>query len=173
MKFSTLTIDNCSTHDAMISLLLKNFGNGIHLWTKSLFHVRCAAHILNLIVKNGLEVIKASIEKIRDSVVFWTTLPKRKDDVVHQLHITHGKKLSLDYAIRWNSTSLMLQTAIEYKDAFSRLKLHESQYKCLPHTDDWDLATEICGRLQIFHKVTELFSGTKYPTSNLFFSQGV
>ena len=64
---------------------------------------------------------------------------------------------------------MMLQTAIEYKDVFSRLKLHESQYKCLPHTDDWDLATEICGRLQIFHKVTELFSGTKYPTSNLFF----
>ena len=63
----------------------------------------------------------------------------------------------------------MLQTAIEYKDVFSRLKLHESQYKCLPHTDDWDLATEICGRLQIFHKVTELFSGTKYSTSKLFF----
>ena len=62
----------------------------------------------------------------------------------------------------------MLQTAIEYKDVFSHLKLHESQYKCLPHTDDWDLSTEICERLQIFHKDIELFSGTKYPTSNLF-----
>ena len=61
-KLSTLTIDNCSTNDAMISLRLENFGTGVHLWTKSLFHVGCAAHILNLIVKNGLEVINASIE---------------------------------------------------------------------------------------------------------------
>ena len=62
-KLSTLTVDNCSTNDAMISLLLKKFRNGVHLWNKSLFHIRCAAHIFNLIVKNGLEVINASIEK--------------------------------------------------------------------------------------------------------------
>ena len=83
------------------------------------------------------------LKKIRDSVAFWTATPKRGEkfeDAVHQLHITHGKKLSLDCATRWNSTFLMLQTAIEYKDIFNRLKLHESQYKYLPHTDDWNLA---------------------------------
>ena len=149
-KLSTVTVDNCFTNDAMISLLLKKFENDVHLWTKSLFHVRYAAHILNLIVKDGLEVIKASIEKIRDSFAFWLATPKREEmfeDVVHQLHITHGKKLSLDCAITWNSTFLMLQTSIEYKDGFSHLKLSESQYKCLPHTKDWDLTIEICERL--------------------------
>ena len=152
-KLSTLTVDNCSTNDAMISLLLKKFGNGVHLWTKSLFHVRCVVHILNLIVKDGLEVIKASIEKNKESIAFWTATPKEEkfEDAIHQLHITHGKKLSLDCATRWNSTFLILQTAIKYKDAFSRLKLHEFQYKCLSHTDDWDLVTKICGRLQILH----------------------
>ena len=81
-----------------------------------MFHVRCVTYILNLIVKDGLELIKVSIEKIRDSVAFWTATPKREEkfeDVVHQLHITHGKKLSLDCATRWNSTFFMLQTAIE------------------------------------------------------------
>ncbi|PSS08117.1 AC9 transposase [Actinidia chinensis var. chinensis] len=68
-KLSTLTIDNCSTNDAMISLLLKKFKNGVHLWTKNLFHVRCVAHILNLIVKDGLEIYETDswlmIEKVR------------------------------------------------------------------------------------------------------------
>ena len=62
-KLSTLTVDNCSTNDAMVSLFLEKIENGAHLWTKSLFHVQCATHILNLIVKDGLEVIKASFKK--------------------------------------------------------------------------------------------------------------
>ena len=40
-------------------------------------HMRCAAHILNLIVKDGLDVIQPAIKKIRDSVAFWTATPKR------------------------------------------------------------------------------------------------
>ena len=31
------------------------------------------------------------------------------------------------------------------------------------------MASSICERLAMFHKVTELFSGTSYPTANLFF----
>ena len=33
-----------------------------------LFHVRCATHVLNLIVKDGLEVIDGVITDIRESV---------------------------------------------------------------------------------------------------------
>ena len=43
----------------------------------TLLHMRCCAHILNLTVKDRLEVVKDGIEKIRDSVAFWTTTPKR------------------------------------------------------------------------------------------------
>lgn len=170
-KLSTLTVDNCTTNDAMINLLLDKFG-GDHIWFKSFFHVRCAAHILNLIVKDGLDVIKSSIEKVRDSVAYWTATPKREEkfeDAARQLGITYGRKLSLDCPTRWNSTFFMLQTAIEYRSAFGRLKLKDSQYKCCPNDDDWYLAQDICERLEVFYKVTLLFSGTSYPTSNLFF----
>ncbi|KAH7866739.1 hypothetical protein Vadar_024320 [Vaccinium darrowii] len=109
---------------------------------------------------------------IRDSVAYWTATPKREEkfeDAARQLGIMYGRKLSLDCPTRWNSTFLMLQTAIEYRSAFGRLKLKDSQYKCCPNDDDWYLAQDICERLEVFYKVTLLFSGTSYPTSNLFF----
>lgn len=52
---------------------------------------------------------------------------------------------------------------------FKRLTQQEPQYKSLPSDDDWKMATEICEKLEIFYKVTELFSGTQYPTSNVYF----
>ncbi|KAF7137601.1 hypothetical protein RHSIM_Rhsim07G0157200 [Rhododendron simsii] len=173
-KLSTITVDNCSTNDAMVSLLLENFDPNCLWWSGSLFHVRCAAHILNLIVKDGLEVIKEAIEKIRDSVAFWTATPKREEnfeETIRQLRIPFTKKLPLDCVTRWNSNYLMLQTAIEYKDAFSRLKHCDTQYKTVPTENDWKLAVEICGRLKVFYNVTELFSRTRYPTANLFFAK--
>ncbi|KAF7812893.1 putative AC transposase [Senna tora] len=55
------------------------------------------------------------------------------------------------------------------KDAFNRLKARESLYTFAPTKNDWELAKEICGRLGLFSRVTEMFSRTQYPTSNLFF----
>ena len=37
-------------------------------------------HILNLTVKDGLEMVKEGVEKIQDSVAYWTTTPKIKED---------------------------------------------------------------------------------------------
>lgn len=78
------------------------------------------------------------------------------------------KKIALDYKTRWNSTYLMLATAVKYKKVFFRLKTCDPQYKSLPDESDWELASELCDRLKIFYSVTELFSGTKYPTTNIF-----
>ena len=139
---------------------------------RKFFHMQCCAHILNLIVKEGLEVIKESIEKIQESVAFWTTTPKRLEKFVEtacQLNICCDKKLVLDCNTRWNSTFLMLSTTIDYKDVFPRLSHREPQYKYDPNDLDWNLAKEICERLELFYEVTEIFYGTKYPTSNLYF----
>ena len=49
-KLSTITVDNCSTNDAMIRLLLNRLDTSSLMLSGSMLHMRCAAHILNLIV---------------------------------------------------------------------------------------------------------------------------
>ncbi|KAK8456506.1 hypothetical protein SEVIR_3G031051v4 [Setaria viridis] len=42
-----------------------------------LVHMRCAAHILNLIVKEGMSIMEKGIDIVRESVAFWSATPKR------------------------------------------------------------------------------------------------
>ncbi|XP_062089770.1 zinc finger BED domain-containing protein RICESLEEPER 2-like [Humulus lupulus] len=148
--------------------------NASLLMKGELVHMKCSAHILNLIVQQGLGAIQGAIETIRESVVFWTGTPKRVEkfeEAKKGLSCASNKKLVLDCKTRWNSTYLMLTSAIVYKDVFSRLIHTEKNYKKEPSERDWLLAKVMCEKLKLFYHVTEMFSGTKYPTTNLFFSK--
>ncbi|KAG6503414.1 hypothetical protein ZIOFF_035727 [Zingiber officinale] len=172
-KLSTLTVDNCTTNDAMMELILDKLPPSSLILDGKLFHMRCCAHILNLVVRDGLELISDSIETIRYSVAFWTATPKRDEKFVEtarQLKVPSTKKLELDCKTRWNSTYLMLNTALEYEAVFARLKQRETLYKRVPTQEDWSKVRDISSKLELFFDATELFSGTKYPTINLFFS---
>ena len=57
-----------------------------------------------------------------------------------------------------------------YKDVFSCLAKCEVSYTCLLHDYDWEVAKDICGRLELFYSVTEFFSGPKYPKNNMYFT---
>ena len=71
------------------------------------------------------------------------------------------QRVSFRLQTHWNSTYLMLSTALIYKDVFSYLAKREVSNTCLPH---------ICGRLELFHSVTEFFFGYKYLTTNMYFT---
>ncbi|KAL5787328.1 hypothetical protein ACOSP7_004277 [Xanthoceras sorbifolium] len=119
-KLSVITVDNCSTNDSMIDKIKNKFSDALLLGGK-LFHLQCCAHILNLVVRDGLKVIAEGIEKIRDSVCFWTTSSKRIgtfENAANQLKIKYAKKLVLDCPTRWKSTYFMLSIALMYKDVF-------------------------------------------------------
>ena len=69
-KLSTISLDNCSTNDAMIQLIFAKIPSTQFILGGSLFHMRCCAHILNLIVKDGLLIISEVIESIKSSVAY-------------------------------------------------------------------------------------------------------
>ncbi|CAN1786445.1 Putative AC transposase [Linum perenne] len=106
-KLSSITLDNCSTNDKMINIIKSKLVSSFLIKDGALLHMRCTAHILNLIVKDGLDVLNDGIEKIRDSVVYWTATPKRIEffqEVAKQTQIDYVNKLVDDCPTRWNST---------------------------------------------------------------------
>nr|KAJ0217193.1 hypothetical protein LSAT_V11C300123950 [Lactuca sativa] len=108
---------------------------------RSLFHMRCVAHILNLIVRSGLDVFGHGIKKVRNSCSFWTTTPKRLDAFQKNAkfeNVSCEKNLVVDCKKRWNSTYLMLSTTLKYKEVFNQLQQSEPQYK-----SKWDTSSFI------------------------------
>ena len=64
-----------------------------------LFHIRCAAHVLNLIVKNYLEVINGVINDIRESVKYIKSSPSTKEkfeEIIAEMSIDCGSHPTCD-----------------------------------------------------------------------------
>ena len=120
-KLFTVIVDNCSTNDVVINIILDKLQHNTQVMHGSMLHMRCATHVLNLIVQDDLNFIGSCIEKVCESVGFWTGSPKRRQwftDTARQLHVECTKELALDCKTHWNSTYLMLSIAIEYRDVF-------------------------------------------------------
>ncbi|KAL4291714.1 hypothetical protein GQ457_14G013270 [Hibiscus cannabinus] len=75
-NIKTKTVDNASSNDLVIEYLRRR----LNIWESSLLegrylHMRCASHILNLIVKEGLKELDLSIMKVRDLVRYVRSSP--------------------------------------------------------------------------------------------------
>lgn len=68
-------------NDSFVRCLIGKIHNDTLILTREIFHIRCDAHILNLIVKNDLHVIDSSMEKIHDSIAYWTSNIKKSEDI--------------------------------------------------------------------------------------------
>ena len=168
-----MILDNASSNNVFVGLL-KDQLNTRHTLVcgGDFFHLRCAAHILNLVVQDGLQEIDGSVGKIRESIKYVRGSQARKQKFLEcvKLLALNGKKgLSQDVPTRWNSTYLMLESAIFYRRAFCHLELSDSNYKSCPTSEEWEKIEKICTFLGVFYEITRVFSGSKYPTSNLFF----
>ncbi|XP_019086286.1 PREDICTED: zinc finger BED domain-containing protein RICESLEEPER 2-like [Camelina sativa] len=120
-KVFTITVDNASANDSM------------------------QAHILNLIVQDGLDVISGALDKIRDSVKYVRGSQTREN---------------------------LFQNCMEtFKDALCNLAEVDKSYKSLPSDLEWERAELICELLQPFAELTKMISGSSYPTANLYFMQ--
>ncbi|KAJ3686932.1 hypothetical protein LUZ61_016096 [Rhynchospora tenuis] len=79
------------------------------------------------------------------------------------------RKPAYDVQTRWNSTYLMLDLALHLKKAIIRYAKLDVRYPYSLSDEQWDHVVTLHGHLKVFYDATLKFSGTKYPTLNLFF----
>jgi hypothetical protein len=122
-RVMTITVDNASANDSGLGYLKRQLSkdfiaNGTYL------HMRCAAHIVNLIVEDGLKEVDLSMKRVRAAVRYirngGSRIVKFKK-IMDEEKLTNKPFLKLDIPTRWNSTYLMLKAAIVYERVFARL----------------------------------------------------
>ncbi|TYG64528.1 hypothetical protein ES288_D06G115200v1 [Gossypium darwinii] len=156
-KIFSITLDNASYNDVMVSCLKNHFrANRAILCDGAFFQVRCCTHILNLIVKAGLELTDDVVGKIRNGIRYIKKSGirrKRFYDVADKsFHLNVTKKLRQDAYV------------LDYWGQ------RDKDYQMFALSDEeWRKVTIICKFLKVFYDVTCVFSGSNYPTANLYF----
>ncbi|KAF7112610.1 hypothetical protein RHSIM_RhsimUnG0212000 [Rhododendron simsii] len=128
----TLTVDNASSNATAIEYLKRKTMD----WKRTVLeheyiHMRCCAHILNLIVVEGLKDTSESILRVRDVVRYVRSSPQRMETFnkcVEKEKIESKQTVCLDVCTRWNSTYLMLEVAIKFEKAFQRMGEEDSTF---------------------------------------------
>ena len=123
-NLSTITLDNCSVNDNLMKNMIGTDGDDLAknkttmegklpllscMLKGKLIHMCCAAHILNLIVKDGMSVMEKGIDKVRDSVAYWSATPKRHEKfekMAAQMKGKYEKELLL--TVKLDGTQLIL-----------------------------------------------------------------
>ena len=179
-KVMCITVDNASSNDTAVQQLKKKLTkkNAFVLGGEA-FHMRCFAHILQLVVKDGLESAQYSIRRIRDVVKYVRGSPQRLEmfkKCCESANIKSKASLQLDCPTRWNSTYLMLESAVVYQKAFDKLEDVDSKFlgefgNDMPSEVDWTKARNLTRFLKRFYDVTCKISGSLYSTSNMYFPE--
>lgn len=172
-KLFSLTLDNASSNDVSVDMLVTQLKlKGAVIGDGEFFHIRCCAHIINLVVQIGLKDLDDVVYKIRESIKYVRGSQIRKQkflECVKMMSMDSKRGLRQDVPTRWNSTYLMLESALFYRRAFCHLELSDSNYKNCPSSVEWEKVEKINKFLGLFYDVTCIFSGTDYPTANLYF----
>ncbi|CAE6014623.1 unnamed protein product [Arabidopsis arenosa] len=193
-KVFTITVDNAKGNDKAIRLFTdacRSMGPNALVRDGSLIHMRCCAHILNLIVRDGLAKVNESIVAIRNEIRYVRSSGDRLKSF--KLRVETGKcgrgSLSLDCVTRWNSTYLMLTNALKFRVAFEKLLAEDKLYNDYfqeseeengesgpegakkrvgpPTSKGWDDVQRLVKFLKIFFNCTLAFSATKTVTSTI------
>jgi hypothetical protein len=186
-KLLTITGDNASNNEAMVSLLHDLLPNNSQFHGISSF-IRCLAHILNLIVKDILSTLHSGTSKqalkICDHMKSWNEdLLAKTETPLSRLrilaiwisrssqrqqewkHVCAFMKLSdrfipQDIVTRWNSTYLMLDMAVHAKVQINRY-IHEQSDLPRFSEDDWRRLSQLHRVLAPFYELTLLVSKKK------------
>ncbi|GKV24678.1 hypothetical protein SLEP1_g34262 [Rubroshorea leprosula] len=169
-KIYALTADNASANDGLVRVLkdaVNKWGTAI-LGGKDI-HMRCADHIINLVVGKGTKEkeMNKSVTAIRAAVKYIRQSPmrlKRFKEACEWAEIESKKLLCLDVLTRWNSLYLMLDTVERFEKAFERYARQDPHMKNelndgpkapgFPSCIDWENLRKLIKFLHHFYELT-------------------
>ncbi|KAF2294845.1 hypothetical protein GH714_021438 [Hevea brasiliensis] len=178
----TVTVDNASSNDVAIAYLKKKIvGCGFSILNCKYLHMRCIAHIINLVIVDGLKETNVSVKRVREAERYIRQSPARLQkfkSCCEMEGIKSKSSLCLDVCTRWNSTYLMLNAAQKFENAFDRYATIDPCFKFdlqssdgLPDSLDWENVRRLVDFLGHFYDLTLRISGSRYVTSNIFFNE--
>ncbi|CAN1279218.1 Zinc finger BED domain-containing protein RICESLEEPER 2 [Linum perenne] len=173
----TVTVDNATANDTAIQHLKENtYEWGTNMLQGKCMHMRCVAHVTNLIVCEGLTEVGLSVRRVRESVRYVRSSPARSArfrESIEWYHISSKRFVSLDVATRWNSTFLMLESAESFEAAFKSMEADPTFVSDIgpPQHEDWVNVRKLLPFLGAFHDLTIVASGSRYVTAHLFFEE--
>jgi hypothetical protein len=169
-KTFSVTLDNASANTTAITKMSPKLSEYVGTL---LLHQRFACHIINLIVKSALDVIKKYLEAFRTAISFINSSNQRIAAFKRYCIAVNvrPRKFGLDMDVRWNSTYLMLKHLVPYRQTFSvfiETNYPRGEDEPLLLTDDhWTVAEKVLSFLELFYESTVQLSGVYYPTAPL------
>jgi hypothetical protein len=122
--------DASTTNDNTKNSSLQEGGKADMLFVGEHLHIRCCAHILNILVQDGMNVAGPAIELIRNLVRHVNSSVSRIqafNEIVERECFPTKAGLVLDVPNRWNSTHGMILEAVEYKIVLKRYATSQQQ----------------------------------------------
>ncbi|XP_010412790.1 PREDICTED: zinc finger BED domain-containing protein RICESLEEPER 2-like [Camelina sativa] len=177
-KVFSVTVDNATVNSNALSQFQSSFSevsNDSLVIDGDFMHLRCAGHIINLIVKDGLTEIDASVVAVCNGISYVRSGPNRRK--AFQQRVENGRfskgSMPLDVCTRWNSTYLMLTRAIKFKGAFDKMEFEDKLYNDHfletvdgvkrigpPLSQDWRKIERLVKFLNVFYKATLVVSAS-------------
>ncbi|XBI43967.1 hypothetical protein VPH35_108675 [Triticum aestivum] len=183
-KVFSITVDDALANDGIISYMKMVMNNAkTSIAEGRYFHMRCATHVINLIVSDFLRELDIPVQRVRAAVRFIRNSPSRitRFKRCADLEKVDSKAfLPLDVCTKWNSTYLMLKTAVTYEKVFDRYgdddpyfatELNSEEAPGVPEALDWEYARKISEFLQPFYNLTARVSANNHCTSHIFFHE--
>jgi len=119
-KVMSITVDNVSANDTGVDYLRKQLQK-TNIAKGKFVHMRCATHIVNLIVRDGLQEVDLSIKRVKATIRYiknGTSRLVKFKEIDEEEKVDNKAFLKLDYSSRWNSTYLMLKAALCIRKCF-------------------------------------------------------
>ncbi|CAH9071361.1 unnamed protein product [Cuscuta epithymum] len=170
-KVFAIGFDNAGNNIAAIPRLCELCGSNTLMGR--FFHQRCACHVINLCVQDGLKALGDAMEVVKGGIRrIWGNRQlklKWKNYLIERgvKYVAFPKDLS----IRWNSTYKLIKVLLRYKEHFPAFLRQYDNY--ILNSAHIDTCETICNVFIFFNNTTESFSHIYKPSSNEFIREVV